>query len=352
MAEYARGSIARVFGDGKAAFDRLSSELSGYYVLGVEQAATDGDGKKHRMDVAVRRKGLTLRSHRAFVTASTEARAAAPADRLAEALSSPFAVADLPLRLTNFSLQEPTDPSKVRVIVSAEVGQAGSPAADYTVGYVLFGPDGRAVTSGTHKHRLDPVDGQPDAPLEYQFATVVDPGVYTLRFGVVDAQGRRGSVVRDVHAWKTQGVEFTAGDLLVGNAPAIGNGLSKPQVEPRVHEAQMSAYLELYASTPAAFEGTTVSVEVAEEPDAPALTTTSASFFKGPHPATVVASAVVPTQALPPGRYVARARIAKGETPVGMLLRPFIVQPAGSGPLAPEHLSAWVPSFQPEGVLA
>ena len=352
MSMSARGSIARVYGDGKAAFDRLSSELSGYYVLGVEQAATDGDDKRHRMDVAVRRKGLTLRSHRAFVTASTEARAAAPADRLVEALSSPFAVADLPLRLTNFSLQEPADPSKVRVIVAAEVGQAGAPAGNYTVGYVLFGPDGRTVTSGTQKLRLEPVDGQPDAPLEYQFTTVVDPGVYTLRFGVVDAQGRRGSVVRDIRAWKTQGVEFTVGDLLVGNASAGGDGLSKPQVEPRVHEAQMNAYLELYASDRAAFDGTTVSVDVAEEPDAPALTTTSASFFKGPHPTTVVASAAVPTQALPPGRYVARARIARGETPVGVLLRPFIIQPVGGGPLAPEHLSSWVPSFQPEGVLA
>ena len=352
MAVYARGSIARVFGDGKAAFDRLSSELSGYYVLGVEQAAGDGDGKRHRMDVQVRRKGLTLRSHRAFVTASTEARTAAPADRLVEALSSPFAVADLPLRLTNFSLQEPADPAKVRVIVSAEVGQAGSPAADYTVGYVLFGPDGRTVSSGSHKQRLEPVDGQPDAPLEYQFVTVVDPGVYTLRFGVVDGQGRRGSVVRDMRAWKTQGVEFTAGDLLVGNAPDGGDRLSKPQVEPRVYQAALNAYLELYASTPAAFEGTTVSVEVAEEADAPALTTTPASFFKGPQPTTVIASAVVPMQALPPGRYVARARIAKGGMPVGLLLRPFIVQPAGSGPLAPEHLSSWVPSFQPEGVLA
>lgn len=342
----------RVFGKGEQAFDRLSSELSGYYVLGIEQAAGDLEAKRHRLDVSIRRRGLTLRSHRAFVTASTEARAASPQDRLVEALGSPFAVSDLPLRVTNFSFQDTQDPSRVRVLVSAEVGQAGAAAGEYTVGFVLFGADGRAVASTTRKETLTSVDGQPDAPLEYQFATVVDPGVYTLRFGVVDAQGRRGSVVRDIRAWKTDGVEFTAGDLLVGNAPSVPGELSRAQVEPRVHQRQLNAYLEIYASTKASLDGTSVSLEVAEDVDAPALTTTPVSFFRGAQPTTVIATAAIGTDALPPGHYVARARIEKGGTPVGLLLRPFIVQPAGSGPLPPAHLTSWVPAFTRESVLA
>lgn len=351
LAVSARGSILRVFGDGRAAFDRLSAELSGYYVLGVEEASTDRDGKRHRLDVEVRRKGLTLRSHRAFVVASTEARSAPPQERLVEALSSPFSVADVPLRVTHFAFQDPQAPARVRVIVSAEVGQAGSPAAEYTVGFVLFGADGRTVVSASRKAPLAPVDGQADAPLEYQFVVAVDPGLYTLRFGVVDAQGRRGSVVRDVQAWKTQGVEFTAGDLLVGNPPASPEELSKPQVEPRVHQRQMNAYVELYASSQQAFDGTSVTIDVADDAEAPTLTSTPASFFKGPDATTVIASAQVATEALPPGRYVARARIEKGGKPVGLLLRPFIVQPAGSPPLPPEHLAAWVPAFRREAVL-
>lgn len=351
LAASARGVLTRVFGRGEQAFDRLSAELSGYYVLGIEQAAGDVDGKRHRLDVSIRRRGLTLRSHRAFVTASTEAKAASPQDRLVEALGSPFAVSDLPLRVTNFSFQDAQDPTRVRVLVSAEVGQAGTAAGEYTVGFVLFGPDGRAVASTTRKEMLSPVDGQPDAPLEYQFATVVDPGVYTLRFGVVDAQGRRGSVVRDVRAWKTDGVEFTAGDLLVGNAPSAPGERSSPQVEPRVHQRHMNAYLEIYASTREALDGTSVSLEVAEDVDEPALTTTPASFFRGSQPTTVVATAEIATEALPPGRYVARARIEKHGTPAGLLLRPFIVQPTGSGPLPPAHLTSWVPAFTRDSVL-
>ncbi len=352
LALSARGALIRVFGDGRSAFDRLSAELSGYYVLGVEEAANDRDGKRHRLDVEVRRKGLTLRSHRAFVVASTEARSALPQDRLVEALNSPFSVADVPLRITHFAFQDPREPARVRLIVSAEVGQAGTLAADYTVGFVLFGSDGRTVTSGSRKAPLAPVDGQPDAPLEYQFIATVDPGIYTLRFGVVDAQGRRGSVVRDVQAWKTEGVEFTAGDLLVGNPPGSPDELSLPQVEPRVHQRQMNAYLEIYASSQTGFDGTSVTIDVAEDVDTPALTTTPASFFKGANAGTVIASAQIGTEALPPGRYVARARIERSGKPAGLLLRPFIVQPAGSGPLPPAHLSSWVPLFRREAVLA
>ncbi|MGE0394174.1 MAG: VWA domain-containing protein, partial [Vicinamibacterales bacterium] len=352
LATSARGVLTRVFGQGEQAFNRLSSELSGHYVLGIEQAAGDLDGKRHRLDVSIRRRGLTLRSHRAFVTASTDARGASPQDRLVEALGSPFAVSDLPLRVTNFSFQDAQDPARVRVLVSAEVGQAGTAAGEYTVGFVMFGPDGRAVASTTRKEMLTPVDGQPDAPLEYQFATVVDPGVYTLRFGVVDAQGRRGSVVRDIRAWKIDGVEFTAGDLLVGNVPSAPGELSRPQVEPRVHQRRMNAYLEIYGATQAALDGTSVSLEVADDVDEPALTTTPVRFFRGAQPTTVIAAAEVGTDALPPGRYVARARIERGGKPAGLLLRPFIVQPAGSGPLPPAHLTAWVPAFTRDSVLA
>lgn len=348
----ARGALVRVFGNGEAAFDRLSSELSGYYVLGVEEAAGDRDGKRHRLDVSIRRRGLTLRSHRAFVTASTDARSAPPEQRLGDVLGSPFGVPDVPLRVTSFAFQDAADPARVRVLVSAEVGQAGTPAADYTVGFILFGGDGRIVASTTRKERLAPVDGQPDAPLEFQFATLVEPGLYTLRFGVVDKDGRRGSVVRDITAWKTEGVEFTAGDLLIGNPPAAAGELSRPQVEPRVHEPRMNAYLEVYGATREAFDGTAISVEVAEDVDAPALTSSPAEFFKGPRPTTVIATAEIGTGALPPGRYVARARIEKRGKPAGVLLRPFIVQPAGSGPLPPAHLTAWVPAFTRDAVLA
>jgi len=149
LSAFARGALVRVFGTGEAAFDRLSSELSGYYVLGVEGAAGDGDAKRHRLDVSTRRRGLTLCSHRAFVTASTEARSAPPEQRLGDVLGSPFGVSDVPLRLTSFAFQNAANPARVRVLVSADVGQAGTPAAEYTVGFILFGGDGRVVASGT-----------------------------------------------------------------------------------------------------------------------------------------------------------------------------------------------------------
>lgn len=82
--------------------------------------------------------------------------------------------------------------------------------------------------------------------------------------------------MRDITAWKTEGVEFTGGDLLIGNPSAAAGALARPQVEPRVHEPRMNAYLEMYGATLESFDGTAISVEVAEDADAPALTSSPA----------------------------------------------------------------------------
>ncbi|MBM3777526.1 MAG: VWA domain-containing protein [Acidimicrobiia bacterium] len=350
LAVMSRGTLYQVIGTGRAVFDRLASELSGYYVLGVEESAGDRDERRyHRLDVEVRRQGVTLRSHRAFVVSSAIGASREPRQRLVDALSSPFSVADVPLRVTSFAFQDHGDPSKVRVAIAAEVDQPGATPAEYEVGYVMFDREGVMASSGTTKQRLTPVDGRPDAPLEFLLATSVDPGVYTLRFGVVDASGRRGSVVRDVNAWRTEGEEFAVGDLMIGNVVDEPGQPMTPQLEPRIHQNRVGAYLELYAADPASLDGTSVSVDVAEDQNGPPLVTVPARFYKGPRPNTVIAQTPVSTDALPPGRYVARVRITRNGTPRGALSRPFILEPsapsATSALLAPADFTEWVPKF-------
>ena len=65
---------------------------------------------------------------------------------------------------------------------------------------------------------LAPLGSSPNEPLAFEGSTLVDPGIYTLRIGVVDSEGRRGSVVREVSAWKMSGEALAFGDLIVGSA--------------------------------------------------------------------------------------------------------------------------------------
>jgi len=127
LTSLSRGSIFQVVGTADRAFDRLASEISAYYLLSVEQAPSDRDGRNHRIDVSVQRRGITLRSRQAFVLDPTGG-TRTPDQSLIESLRSPLAIAGVPLRLTTFIYQDPKAAGKVRVVMAADVGQAGARA--------------------------------------------------------------------------------------------------------------------------------------------------------------------------------------------------------------------------------
>jgi VWFA-related protein len=341
LAGLSRGALFRVIGTGDAIFDRLASEMSAYYLLGVEQASRDRDGKRHRIDVEVKRRNVNVRSRRAFVLSTAVAGRATPEDRLLTALKTPFAVSEVPVRLTSYSYQD-ANSQKVRVLLAADVGQAGAPPGEYTIGYVLIDDQGNVASSGQEKRKLERADAHPGSPLNFIAAMVVDPGNYHVRFGVVDSEGRRGSVIRDVHAWKTVGEEFAVGDLMVGGLPTTAQPL-RPQVEPRVLDGRLAAYVELYATVPETFKDTTVIVEVADGDGGEALTGGVAQMLPAKEETgSRIAQAVVTARMLPPGRYVARATISRGGKPAGVLLRPFILEPSPAG-TADEGVAVVVP---------
>jgi VWFA-related protein len=350
LASFARGTLFHVVGTGESIFAQLASELSAYYLIGVEQTPQDSDGGWHRIDVDVRRRGVTLRSHRAFVLSSGRA-ARKPEDHLLDAIRSPFAVAELPIRATTFAFRDPSS-ERVAVMIAAEVGQAGAEAGDFTVGYALVDDQGRVVASASDKRRLTPIDGRDNAPLGYKAGALVDPGKYTLRIAAVDAKGRKGSVIRDVLAYKMAGEEFAVGDLLLGNAPTTAGGSVEPQLEPHVHGHRLAATVELYAAAPEALEQAAVTVEIADGQDGPTLAAGPARLFPGPHPTTRIAQAVMPTEALPPGRYLARAKISRGGQPAGLLMRPFVLAPSAETTAAGARwdLTGWVTPFDRKAV--
>ena len=358
IASMSRGSLYHIAGTGEPIFERLASEISAYYLLGVEQKPSDSIGERHRIDVQVRRNDVTIRSRQAFVLSPSTARKRSPQENLRDALSSPFAISGLPVRVTTFAQQDPGS-EKVRLMVAAQVGEAGAKPGNFTVGFLVIDDQNKVAASFGDQIALTPGSDSPNEPLRFMGGVVVDPGIYSLRFGVVDSDGRRGSIVRDVSAWKMAGESFALGDLIIGGVPVQGQGLSV-QVEPYVQTDGVAAYVELYSTTEQTWNGTTVTLEVADNPDSAPLASLPVSVGPGRQPTWRVAAGVIDAKMLPPGRYVARAKIAKDGKAVGVLSRPFVFErkgeaaPAGSVAVAAAAVSfaSSLPKFDRATVLA
>src|SRR5262249_32867324 len=67
-----RGTMFTVTGTGETLFQRIESELSGYYLLGVESDPKDRDGKSHALRVDVPRRGAIVRSRRQVLNAKSD----------------------------------------------------------------------------------------------------------------------------------------------------------------------------------------------------------------------------------------------------------------------------------------
>ncbi|MBI2828036.1 MAG: VWA domain-containing protein [Acidobacteria bacterium] len=351
LAGGSRGSLYYIVGTGETVFERLAGEMLAYYLLGVEQAASDRDDRSHRVDVEVRRRNVTVRSRRAFVLSSPTTTRLNAEETLLDALKSPFGVAEVPLRVTTFT-QKDAASDKARIVVAAEVGQPGGGPEEFTVGYVLLDSEGAVVAGSVDKRVLSVPNGSANAPRDYLGEIVVEPGNYSLRFGVVDSSGRRGGVIREVNAWKLGGEEFALGDLLVGDAGTDASPRIRPGVEPRVR-GNLGAFFELYATSSGAFDTSKVSLEIADDQDAPALLAGPAEMIAGAQPTQRIVRGVLSVALLPAGRYVARARILRAGNVAGVLVRPFILDaPAATAAAAASpFIRGAVAKFDPRAAM-
>ena len=309
------GTLYRPGGNGAAVFKRIASEISASYVLSVD--ARPEDRARERVDVSVRRRGLTIRATTSLAGALP--RTPRPMDQtLSELLSSPVPVAGIPLRVATFVSRDAAT-GKSRVTVAADIGQAGVPPAEYGVGYVLAAADGNVLGRGGAVQTLTATTRE---PAHYNGALVIDPGTYTLRFGIVDRDGRRGSIVRELHVGMPETAALDTSDLFVGSLSAAGP--IRPAVEPRILTGDVAFYLELYSP---AGDGRDwlVEFEIGEGEQSPPLATTLANMGDGATAPWRIARGAIDTP-LASGRYVARARIRRGETTVATLARPLVLE--------------------------
>ena len=323
VADRTGGSFVRaIAGNGQGIFDRLASELSAWYVVAVRRQP--GDPDRQRLGVEVKRRGVTVRSSRTFVATSAINASRPREEILRDALSSPMAIPGVPLRISTFAQRDATT-GKYRLHVAAQIGQPGTPAGEFSVGYVVMNEENRVVASLGRRLGLTP--GGANEPLHFDTALGIDPGAYALRFGVVDAEGRRGTVVHPVTLESLTHDDLKTSDLIIGNVPAEGEVLH-PSVEPYVRTGRVAGYLELYLTDGDPGE-LAVSFEIAEGEATPPLTTQMLNIGAGSQPAWRAASGVVEAAVLP-GRYLARATVRRGGRALRVLSRPFVLEPGDS----------------------
>ena len=168
LASAARGAMFNITGNAATAFERIESELSGYYLLGIESGPDDKNGAAHPIRVEVGRRGAIVRSRRHSQGRSTPARRdpvaargggggarhAAARGRAAAAGGGVLAA----------RAGERQDSAAAPRRHRHRLHRAARPVA---LGYYITDLDGRMVDSQTADARLPPVMNGVPSPLQY-----------------------------------------------------------------------------------------------------------------------------------------------------------------------------------------
>src|SRR5262249_11868050 len=157
LAGAARGTMFDVIGRPEHLFERIASELSGYYLIGVESDPKDRDGKSHPVRVEVPRRGAIVRSRRQLINTPSDQRPGRTRrEAVIAALTSPLISSALPLRVASFSLQGP-EPGKVQVLIHADIGTDYPNSKVTSLAYTIADPAGKIVDDKVFDARLPPV---------------------------------------------------------------------------------------------------------------------------------------------------------------------------------------------------
>ena len=313
----ARGAVFTVTNTGAPIFERIESELSGYYLLGVESEPGDRDSRPHPVRVDVPRRGAIVRTRRQ-VLYPPAAVARTPHDAITMGLSSPLLLSALPIRVSTYSLRGP-DAGRIQLLIHADIGSDYSASQPVSVGLMLFDGTGRLVDSQAVDRRLAPIlNGVPSA-LQFTAGASVPPGDYTLKLAAAEGE-KVGTIEHPVHA--ALGAGGTVSDLTVGG-PVNGGEALRPTVGYTISYGTVHGYLEAYGPDIA---NVTTTFEVARSADGPALLNTAVPP-RTVGDARVLFSRTIPVQQLPAGKYVLRAVVRRGGAPLTTATRPFEVVP-------------------------
>ncbi len=315
-----RGALFNVMGTGAAVFQRVESELSGYYLLGVESSPADRDGKTHSVRIEVTRKGLTVRARRALVNPVDSGKPKSAREMVTAAVNTPLPISALPLRVATFSLQGP-EVGKVQLLIHADIGTDYSSPRNATVGYAIIDSEGRMVDSQLGEARLPPVmNGVPGA-LQFTGGASVPPGDYTLKLAVNEGD-RIGTVEHEFKAGVTTAGTLKVSDLMAGGPLNGAEDLIQPTVGYSVLFGTVQGYVEAYGDGAQELKA---KFELAASEDAEPLVSQDVVMRPAGGGQRAIFTRTMPVRQLPPGKYVLRAVLTGPRGPVRTQSRTFEV---------------------------
>jgi VWFA-related protein len=299
------------YGIGRAtgAFDRIRNEIVHTYQLGVEGAASDGDGRKHRLGVNVKRRGLTVRAQKELVVNAEPDATLNPRD----VLSQPVDFAETPLIVSTY-MTRGQEPAKLKVIVLLEL-PAGVPAG--SSGAYAFSIAGAGTPA------FETADRLPEGSSSTAVAVQLAPGSYRLRAAVVGADGRPGSLEMPILVGLRQAGSLQFSDLILGATRETFTATTRVAAG-----TPLSGLLELYSGDAAQLDDLTVAADARRAGDQSAPLTSAAEVKRTDLDRRRIATFQIPPAGLVPGTWIVSAVVRRAETVVGRVSRTIVIEAA------------------------
>jgi hypothetical protein len=302
LAGVAGGDFMRIVGPDDPTLTNVASGLTGYYVATFEPTTGERNGAMHRVDLAVSRDAVRVRTNQEVLIPRHEPRAVKASTR--DMLRSGILYRALPIRATAFASAGEGNNVKILAVL-----EGIEPATTFTEAvFGLVDARDRLVAQWTANQ------SELTGP-QVVTAGAGAPGPYRLRVAAVDATGRRGMTEYAFLARLTEADPLSLSDIALG---VSRDGSFTPKLVFGTDQAAV-AYFEVYGRT-ASPDAVTVRLEIAATPDGRALSTAVPRVVtQGADRRAVVGA--LPIAALAPGDYVVRAIVSVDSRPVGRITR-------------------------------
>lgn len=189
--------------------NKVLDDQRGYYLLGYVPDASNAAADKSRfykIQVKVKRKGLTVRSRKGFFATEASFDEPPPAPGIVDALMSPFATVDVPVRLTALFSEDPERGALVRCLLHVDAqaltfqdAGEGRKSVVLEAAVAAIGPRGRIVERVGSTYTLSMGDEDAEAARKGGFVLtldlpVKDDGPHQIRAAAKDTvSGHAGS---------------------------------------------------------------------------------------------------------------------------------------------------------------
>jgi len=324
LADASGGSLSKVVARADFAFGRVLKETSAAYVLAVEPAEGDRDGKVHKIRVKVNRPGVETRNRTELTMVGGPAKAPTPEGELNAAIIAPGLATALPVRVATHRMAT-ADGSGQRVLISAEVGENILGPVEMRVAYVVSDVTGHVVAADARLVTLTPRGGSRAGSAAFVSAVALKPGEYVMRLAARDADGQIGSVDHAFAVGLTEGDGIRLSDLLLLDPDRKKDESVAPVTDDQLWNPTIEAYVE-FTGPGGMAAGTMVTFGVADRPGGDLLVSVKVPAGQKDEATPSSAGAQLDVALLPPGDYVAAAVVTAGAKTLGRVERPLHVE--------------------------